>query len=266
MNPDYYYVSGIEISLTNHFHESLDNPKYYDFLSKYKILSFQSNSQYNLPIGNLPPSIQKIHFPPEYNLPLDNLPNSIKTIILHSNNYSHKLNNLPNSVNKLVLCGNFADKLDNLPESLTKLILVLNLKNINPNPITNLPNSIIHLNIKVMVNQCYYVGIKVNIPDSVQNLEIDSDIYSCLDKLPSGIKYLTFINTEIKNIDNLPEGLEIIRFKDQFNMKIYNIPKSVKKIIFDEVYDFIDEYDLAYPNILFTYHEDVYGNDDYNEY
>ena len=264
MNPEHYYARGTQISISDRFNESLDNPKYYDFLSKYKILSFQSNSQYNFPIGNLPPSIQKIHFPYEYDLPLDNLPNSIKTIVLNSNNYSHKLDNLPNSINKLVLFGNFEDKLDNLPESITKLILVLNLKNKNPVPISNLPNSIIHLNIRIM--NYPFVNIKVDVPDSVQNLEIESNIYNYLDKLPSDIKYLTFHSEMLEDIYDLPEGLEIIRFKGDFIGQFHNIPKSVKKIIFDKEYDFIDEYDLAYPNIIFSYHENIYGNNDYDEY
>ncbi len=267
MNPKYYNSQGTRLILTNEFDKPLDNNLYYDFLSKYQIISFGSNSTYNLPIGNLPPSIKKIMFPRNYNLPLDNLPDSITTISLNSMNYPYNLNNLPNSLNKLVLFGNFADKLENLPESLTKLILILHFTNKNPVSITNLPNSIIDLRVGLMdvSRNNNNRNIHMEIPDSVENLDINSDIFINLNSYPSNLKYLTLNSDLYDDIYNFPEGLEIIKFKYDFIGQIRFIPSSVKKIIFDKEYDFIDDLELKYPNIIFiqNYH---YSEDEYNPY
>jgi hypothetical protein len=248
MDSQYYSTSGNQIIINKHFDESLDD--YSDFLNNFQILSFEHGCIYDFPLDNLPVNIRKVVFPHEYKHPINNLSESVKIMFLSSLNYPYHLDNLPNSLNRLTLIGNFADKLDYLPNNLTSLRLLLNTTNLsNLYEINNLPNSLIDLRIDFLDKNLKKIFVKF--PDSIVHLEICSSLFESAEQLPVNLKYVAFNSDFNEDITNFPSGLEIIRFKCGFYGMIYSLPTTVEKVIFDEYNDFIHDYELTYPNVIF---------------
>jgi len=99
---------------------------------------------YDLPIDNLPNTIELIKLSKYFDHPLDNLPDSIHTIYF-GEYFNQRLDNLPISIKNLYfpITGQFNRKFINLPENLEILLLPRNYSK----RFDNVPNSMIKLNV-----------------------------------------------------------------------------------------------------------------------
>lgn len=246
-----YRIQGNKIIFTRRFNKRID--KDHEFLKKFNSIDFEHGSYFNQQLDNLPSNIQVIKLYDRFNQPLNNLPNTLKSLCVYGE-YSYPLENLPDSLVKLSLIkGDYFGLLDNLPSSLKSLhIHFSDVKTDKKNYLHNLPNSIVNL---VLYSDSRASNFSFYIPDSVINLEITNYVYNCLDNFPSSLKYLTIIDFE-NDVINFPEGLEILHLKNEFFGLIINLPSTLKKIIIsDSSYEFKPEYEILYPDVIFSYDE-----------
>ncbi len=246
-----YVIQGNKIIFNRKFNKPIGED--FEFLSKLNSIYFEEGSQFNQLLDNLPSNIKIIKLQDHFNQPLNNLPNNLLSLSI-CGKYSHPLDNLPNSLLKLSLVkGDYFGLVDNLPNKLDSLqIHFSDVVTDGKKYLHNLPNSLINL---VLKSDSRASNFSFCIPDSVVNLEINNNVFNCLENFPSSLKYLTITDFENDVVD-FPEGLEVLHLNHEFFGLIVNLPSSLKKIIIsDNYYELRAEYELLYPNVIFSFEE-----------
>ena len=188
-------------------------------------LSVENN--FNSKITFLPNSkLKTLRLGENYNLPLLNLPNSLQHLKFTSeSDYNHPLNNLSMGLICLQLGKWFNHTLDYLPNSITHLYLNSNYNN----DITNIPNSITHLSI----------GIKIN--NSIKHLTSIThlEIYARNNYFDNNFNN-NFNNNFDNNFDNnLPNSITHLSIYGLMNIK--TLPNTIREIMICN----IEQYDLT---------------------
>jgi hypothetical protein len=173
------------------------------------------------------------------------LSNSLCELInLTHNNFGYDFNqSLSNSLCELINLThiNFGNRFNqSLSNSLDGLI---NLTHINFgnrfNEELDIPHNII--SIIICCNNQYIIN---NLPDSIEELELDWNFNLELNDLPSSIKKIIFnqYSDYNKPLNNLPKVVELLVLPFEYNLQIINIPRELKKIICSKHYKFIDDF------------------------
>ena len=170
---------------------------------------------YDLPIDNLPNTIELIKLSKYFDHPLDNLPEGLINLYL-SNDTNYDLNNLPNTL-ELLRSGNRDIKINILPQSLKELTLpryhLYKIDCFPPNLLTlqisyyynyeldNLPPILDKLIIAGGPQEYYNIDVSYpefnqpinDLPDSVSEIEICVSEYNLeITKLPNNLDSIMF--------------------------------------------------------------------------
>jgi hypothetical protein len=163
-------------------------------------------------------NLTHINFADNFNQPISN--SLDKVINLVHINFGHKFNqSLTDTLDKLInlkkltLGHEFNEKLD----------IPYNIKSI-----------------KLNCNNQYIIN---NLPDSIEELELDYMFNLELNDLLSSIKKIIFYKHSKYNkpLNNLPKAVELLELPHKYNIPI-NIPQEFKKIICSKDYKFIDDF------------------------
>lgn len=149
---------------------------------------------FNLPIHNLPTSLEYLSIGPYFNNSVDNLPHNLKELHL-GRNFNRPVNKLPSNLQCLFVNSNyFNQSLDELPSKLEKL-WIFNTESIF--------RSSVKLSFKLSFN---------NLPQSLKSLRIDLPEY-------------------LQKITNLPIDLEELILGILHDDKIKNLPVNLKRLV-----------------------------------
>lgn len=187
---------------------------------------------------------------------ISKIPENIKYIIFSDcNNFCEDPNymscfykgyNFHNSVKKIRFRDDFNESIDNLPSSLEELEFSPN--SIFNKSVDNLPCTLK----KITFGKHFNIPIN-NLPQNLEYLNIQSEYFSVeLKNIPPGLKYLFFNSNPKysyeKKIEGLPEGLIEITYPFEYPFEINNLPNSVKIIRISNIYKYVYELKLMYPN------------------
>ena len=231
-----------EITLGHHFSQPLSNSL--DNLTNLTMITF--GYEFNMSLSNSLDKLTKltqITFGYKFNKSLDNSLNKLINLkyLIFSDYFDQALTN---SLNKLINLTHltfgysFNHPLSNSLYYLTKLEhLTLGHKfdqelNLSPS-------------IKILTLNCNNQNLVDNLPNSVEQLNLDHDFrFPLLDNLPSSIKKMLLLSSSSYNepLNNLPRSLEELELPRIYKLKIKNIPPRLKKIICSKSYEFIDDF------------------------
>jgi len=175
------------------------------------------NSCYIDPIEYFPPNLKSLIFPESsnFNLPLDNLPDSLDELIL-GQNYNQNLKNIPKSVKILSIGHGYRFPLSELPDTIEVLRVGIIFKS------DRIPSGVKKLNISLPID---FESIEREFNDQVRiNTEFT---LSYLENL----KYLKIENFFFYSLDNLPVSLENLEITSNSRFPIKNFPPNLKNLI-----------------------------------
>lgn len=257
-----FYISSNEILLDTNF---LQNNNY-KRVNMFDIII-------NIPITNLPNSLEYLELPYTYNfeidLPLDllvlkfgdsfnkkiNYPNKI-FYIRYGNKFNQPVYNLPFELEFLIFGLGFNQPIENLPNKLKLLylgfefnksvdflpenLLYLNLSEKFNQTIDNLPSSLVELTF------CYS-SPNYRVLDFTYHLIVIKEILNLSDNLDNEKKILYSKHRHAKSVEekyvfnqsinNLPNNLQYLLLPSHYNTEINNLPKKIKYISFGEQFN-----------------------------
>ena len=99
-------------------------------------------------------------------------------------------------------------------------------------------------NIKFLQLNCDNQYLIDNLPNGIEELELEFYFNLELNNLPTSIKSILFnkLSKYNKELNCLPNFVELIQLPETYDKKILKIPKELKKIICYENYEFIKDF------------------------
>ena len=238
METEDYWIYENKIIFKPNFNDKIDI--YQGIISKYNELIFSNYDDYNITIKT----------------------NNRYYVEYAQNNKSSKFNQkviIPENVTHLTFGYNF-DQQVTIPQSVTHLTFDyhFNQQVIIPHNVTHLTlghkfNQQVNLpNIKYIKLNCNNIDIIENLPNSVEEIELDMLFNLKLQNLPNSIKKINFHHNIIydKELNCLPEFVEYLELRKYYNEKISKFPLNLKTIKCHKEYKYIDDFKDKF-NIVF---------------
>ena len=161
--------------------------------------------------------IQKIEMYESFNSPIVIFPESLKIFELGTS-FNQPIDNLPDTVEVLELGKSFNQPISKLPGNLKTLIM----SDTYNQPINNLPDGI-----KVLIMGKSF-NYPLNLPESLEELEIGSSYNHQINKLPELLKKIKYMNSFNSSIDGFPDSLTHLYLNgDYFNLPINKLPVNL---------------------------------------
>lgn len=179
---------------------------------------------FNKPLDLLPANLRVLEFvnDSDFDLPLDHLPPSLEMLLL-GDSFDHPIDNLPAGLTRLKIGEEFDQQIDALPASLK--ILNFHKNSVFNHPVDNLPTNLIELSF----GQAFNFRLNV-LPQNLNRLFVGPSFNHPLDHLPDNLISL-HVGIEFNYpLDHLPQRLAILLFPPGsfFNHNMHFLPRSLQ--------------------------------------
>ena len=148
--------------------------------------------------------------------------------------FNQTIVNLPNNLTHLIFGNSFNQALTNLPHGLTHLSFGFHFNQ----KIKTLPNIVF---LKLNCNNQYIIDY---LPNSVEELRLNSEFNLELNNLPTSLRKITFTRycNYNKELNCLPNFVEFLQLPEKYDKKILRLPEKLNQIVCSKDYKYVSDF------------------------